>query len=76
LSDTFIQLQTRLLASHTLTEFQHLEKLLVVNAYAKQKPSDVLAKLSQFCPDRDKNTYLFRLLFLRQLSKYLRIPMA
>jgi hypothetical protein len=48
--NAYTQLRTRLLAAHTLTEFQRMEKLLAAQALGGQKPSD-LHDLVQFCPD-------------------------
>ncbi len=62
--DAYIQLKPRLLAAHTLTEFQRMEKLLAAEALGGQKPSDMLHDLVQFCPDGEAQTRIFRYLFL------------
>ncbi len=58
--DAYIQLKARLLAAHTLTEFQRMEKLLAAQALSGQKPTDMLHDLVQFCPDGEAQTRIFR----------------
>ena len=74
--DTYIQLKARLLAAHTLTEFQRMEKLLDAQALSGQKPSDMLHDLVQFCPDGEAQTRIFRYLFLQRLPTEIRITLA
>jgi hypothetical protein len=50
LPDAYLQLKSRLLAAHTLTEFQRMDKLLSAQPFGGQKPSDLLHELVQFCP--------------------------
>ena len=50
--DAYQQLKTRLLAAHTLTEFQRMDKLLSAQPLGGQKPSDLLHELVQFCPEK------------------------
>ena len=75
-ADAYQQLQARLLAAHTLTEFQRIEKLLVSQSSSNQKPSDVLADLIQYCPAGEQQTRIFRLLFLRHLPREMRMILA
>jgi hypothetical protein len=74
--DTYIQLKARLLAAHTLTEFQRMEKLLDAQALSGQKPSDMLHDLVQFCLDGGAQTRIFRYLFLQRLPTEIRIILA
>jgi hypothetical protein len=74
--DAYTQLRTRLLAAHTLTEFQRMEKLLAAQALGGQKPSDMLHDLVQFCPDGEAQTRIFRYLFLQRLPTEIRIILA
>jgi hypothetical protein len=74
--DAYTQLRTRLLAAHTLTEFQRMEKLLAAQAFGGQKPSDMLHDLVQFCPDGEEQTRIFRYLFLQRLPTEIRIILA
>jgi hypothetical protein len=74
--DAYIQLKARLLAAHTLTEFQRMEKLHAAQALGGQKPSDMLHDLVQFCPDGEAQTRIFRYLFLQRLPTEIRIVLA
>jgi hypothetical protein len=74
--DAYIQLKARLLAAHTLTEFQRMEKLHAAQALGGQKPSDMLHDLVQFCPDGEAQTRIFRYLFLQRLPTEIRIILA
>jgi hypothetical protein len=74
--DAYTQLRTRLLAAHTFTEFQRMEKVLAAQALGCQKPSDMLHDLVQFCPDSQAQTRIFRYLFLQQLPTEISIILA
>jgi hypothetical protein len=65
--DAYTQLKARLLAAHTLTEFQRMEKLLAAQALGGQKLSDMLHDLVQFCPDGEAQIRIFQYLFLQSL---------
>jgi hypothetical protein len=74
--DAYTQLKAQLLAAHTLTEFQRMEKLLALQALNGQKPSDMLHDLVHFCPDGKAQTRFFRYLFLQRLPTEIRIILA
>jgi hypothetical protein len=65
--DAYTQLKAGLLAAHTLTEFQRMEKLLATQALGGQKLSDMLHDLVQFCLDGEAQTRIFWYLFLQRL---------
>jgi len=75
-ADAYQQLQTRLLEAHTLAEFQRIEKLLMLQSSSNQKPSDILADLTQYCPVGKQQTHIFRLLFQRHLPREMRMILA
>jgi hypothetical protein len=74
--DAYQQLKTRLLAAHTLTEFQRMDKLLSAQPLGGQKPSDLLHELVQFCPEGESQSKIFRYLFLQRLPAELRIILS
>jgi hypothetical protein len=74
--DAYNQLRRRLLASHGLTEYQRLEKLTASQGLGGQKPSEMLAALTQLCPAGEAGTRLFRFLFLQRLPRELRILLS
>jgi hypothetical protein len=66
----------RLLAAHTLTDYQRMEQLTQHRPIPGQRPSEVLAELTQFCPLGESNTKIFRLLYLSRLPRELRIILS
>jgi hypothetical protein len=74
--DAYQQLKTRLLAAHTLTKFQRMDKLLSAQPLGGQKPSDLLHELEQFCPEGESQSKIFRYLFLQRLPAELRIILS
>ncbi len=74
--DAYTQVKRRLLATHALTEFQRLEKLLQLQQLSAQRPSELLADMMQLCPAGESATKLFRMLFLHKMPQELRIILA
>jgi hypothetical protein len=74
--DAYTQVKPRLLATHALTEFQHLEKLLQLQQLGAQRPSELLADMLQLCPAGESATKFFRMLFLQRMPRELRIILA
>ena len=74
--DAYTQLKGRLLASHGLTEFQRMEKLVSTQGLGGQKPSELLASMLQLCPAGEGDTRLFRFLYLQRLPRELRILLS
>jgi hypothetical protein len=74
--DAYVQLRARLLASHTLTEFQRIEKLQRISSLGGQRPTEMLADLVQLCPTGETGTKLFRIAFLQRLPRELRVILA
>jgi hypothetical protein len=74
--DAYVQLRGRLLASHTLTEFQRMEKMQKIQGLCGQRPSEMLADLVQLCPAGETTTRLFRIAFLQRLPRDFRIILA
>jgi hypothetical protein len=73
--DAYQQLKTRLLATHTLTEFQRMDKLLSAQLLGGQKLSDLLHGL-QFCSEGEWQSKIFRYLFLQRFPAELRIILS
>jgi hypothetical protein len=74
--DAYTQVKRRLLATHALTEFQRLEKLLQLQQLGAQRPSELMADMMQLCPAGESATKLFRMLFLQRMPRELRIILA
>jgi hypothetical protein len=74
--DAYQQLKTRLLAAHTLTEFQRMDKLLSAQPLGGQNPSDLLHELVHFCLEGESQSKIFCYLFLQRLPPELRIILS
>ncbi len=74
--DAYTQVKRCLLATHALTEFQQLEKLLQLQQLGAQRPSELLADMLQLYPAGESSTKLFRMLFLQRMPRELRIILA
>jgi hypothetical protein len=74
--DAYEVLKARLVASHSLSEYQRMELLLQHKPLGGQRPTEVLADLTQLCPAGETGTRIFRLLFLHRLPRELRIILS
>jgi len=73
LPNAFKQLKTRLLATHRLTEFGRMDKLLSAQPLGDQKPSDLL---HGWCSTSESQLKIFCYLFLQWLPVELRIILS
>jgi hypothetical protein len=71
--NTFNRLKSRLVNAHQLTNIQKVEKLLVLPAVGQQKPSELLAEMSRFCPRGEEYSVFFNCSFLQKLPRDLHI---
>jgi hypothetical protein len=53
-----------------------MEKLLTSSPLAGQRPTELLADLTQYCPEGETAMKIFRLLFLHRLPRELRIILS
>ena len=67
------RLKEALLASHQLTDFQHVELLLAMELLGACKPSELLADMWEICPPMQHNSIFFAALFLQQLPREIRV---
>jgi hypothetical protein len=74
--DAYETLKARLLASHTLTEYQRMEMLTQHKPLGGQRPSEMLTEISRYCPTGEAGTKLFRFNFLSRLPQELRIILS
>ena len=74
--DIFYRVRDRLVASHSLDDFQRLELLLDLPPLGGQKPSALLAQMRQLCPAGEETTKFFRAAFLRRLPPAIRLQLA
>jgi hypothetical protein len=74
--DAYTLLKNRLLAAHTLTNFQRMEQLTRYRPIGNQRPTELLSELAQFCPQGEEDTKIFRLLYLSRLPCELRMILS
>jgi hypothetical protein len=76
LPDAFNRMRDRLVASHSLDEYQRLDQLLALPALGRQRPSALLAQMRQLCPQGEEGTKFFSAAFLQRLPPQLRLHLA
>jgi hypothetical protein len=72
----YSDIKNRLVASHQLTDFQKVEKLVQVSALGNRKPSDLMAAMLDTCPWGKEKSDLFACIFLQQLPREIRVLLA
>jgi hypothetical protein len=61
---SYDQLRTSLLASHSLSNYQKMERMMRLPPLGDRKPSVMLAEMLEFCPAGESSTAVFAFLFL------------
>jgi hypothetical protein len=74
--DVFYRVRDRLVASHSLDDFQRLELLEELPPLGGQKPSALLAEMRQLCPAGEEDGLFFRSAFLKRLPREVRMHLA
>ena len=74
--DVYFRVRDRLVASHSLDDFQRLELLKELPPLGGQKPSALLAEMRQLCPAGEENGLFFRSAFLERLPREVRMHLA
>jgi hypothetical protein len=74
--DPYTELKGRLLASHVLTDYQRIERLMAMDALGSRKPSQLLAHMLEICPSGEQRSKFFAFLFLHRLPQELRIMLG
>jgi hypothetical protein len=68
------ELRTALIASHTMTPFQQVDRLMNMESLGYRKPTGLLAEMVKFRPSKDH--HFFAYLFLQRLRKEVRVLLA
>jgi hypothetical protein len=68
------ELRTALIASHTMTPFQQVDRLMNMESLGYRKPTELLAEMVKFRPSEDHNFFAY--LFLQRLPKEVRVLLA
>jgi len=76
LETPYTRLKEALLASHLLTDFQRVERLVAMEPLGARKPSQLLAEMMELCPREEHGSKLFAALFLQRLPREIRVLLA
>jgi hypothetical protein len=71
---SYEELRTALVASHTMTPFQQVDRLMNMESLGYKKPTELLAEMVKFRPASDH--HFFAYLFLQRLPKEVRVLLA
>ncbi len=70
---SYDNLRTSLLASHTLSNYQKMERMMRLPPLGDQETSVMLAEMLEFCPAGESSTAVFAYLFLQRLPCEIRV---
>jgi hypothetical protein len=73
---SYDQLRTSLLASHSLSNYQKMERMMRLPPLGDRKPSVMLAEMLEFCPAGEASTAVFAFLFLQRLPREIRVLLS
>ncbi len=74
--DSYDQLRTSLLASHSLSNYQKMESMMRLPPLGDRKPSVLLAEMLEFCPAGESSAAVFAFLFLHRLPREIRVLLS
>jgi hypothetical protein len=67
--NSYNQLRTSLMASHSLSNYQKMERMMRLPPLGDCKPSVMLAEMLEFCLAGESSTAIFAFLFLQRLPR-------
>jgi hypothetical protein len=73
---SYDNLRTSLLASHTLSNYQKMERMMRLPPLGDRKPSVLLAEMLEYCPAGESSTAVFAYLFLQRLPREIRVLLS
>ncbi len=65
--ESYERLRASLLASHSLSNYQKMERMMWLPPLGDRKPSVMLAEMLEYCPAGESTTAVFAFLFLQRL---------
>ena len=75
-ADSYAALKSALLASHSLSNYQKMERMMKLPPLGDRKPSVMLAEMLEFCPAGESSTAVFAFLFLQRLPREIRVLLS
>jgi hypothetical protein len=73
---SYDNLRTSLLSSHSLSNYQKMERMMRLPPLGDRKPSVMLAEMLEYCPVGESATAVFAYLFLQRLPREIRILLS
>jgi hypothetical protein len=73
---SYEQLRTSLLASHSLSNYQKMERMMRLPPLSDRKPLVMLAEMLEFCQAVESSTAIFAFLFLQRLPREIRVLLS
>jgi hypothetical protein len=74
--ESYTRLRASLLASHSLSNYQKMERMMRLPPLGDRKPSVMLAEMLEFCPAGESTTAVFAFLFLQRLPLEIRVLLS
>jgi hypothetical protein len=65
--ESYERLRASLLASHSLSNYQKMERMMRLPPLGDRKPSVMLAEMLEYCPAGESTTTVFAFLYLQRL---------
>jgi hypothetical protein len=73
---SYDNLRTSLLSSHSLSNYQKMERMMRLPPLGNRKPSVILAEMLEYCPAGESATAVFAYLFLQRLPREIRVLLS
>jgi hypothetical protein len=73
---SYDNLRTSLLSSHSLSNYQKMERMMRLPPLGDRKPSVMLAEMLEYCPVGESATAVFAYLFLQRLPREIRVLLS
>jgi hypothetical protein len=74
--NSYANLRTSLLASHSLSNYQKMERMMKFHPLGDRKPSVMLAEMLEYCPAGESTAAIFTYLFLQRIPREIRVFMS
>ncbi len=74
--ESYDRLQASLLASHSLSNYQKMERMMRLPPLGDCKPSVMLAEMLEYCPAGESTPAVFAFLYLQRLPREIRVLLS
>ncbi len=74
--ESYERLRASILASHSLSNYQKMERMMRLPPLGDRKPSVMLAEMLEYCPAGESTTAVFAFLYLQRLPREIRVLLS